>query len=255
MAGPADTVPGDGDGYRGRARQDDRSGAAGPASHRWPTIDERTAMLNVFARARLARVLDPVGAGLLRTGLSPDAVTIAGTAGVVVASLVLVARGHLLLGTVAVTLFALTDLLDGAMARARGRATRFGAFLDSTMDRIADGAVFGALAYWLATTGQRVAAAAALACLLTGALVSYAKARAEGLGLDCAVGLAERADRLILAGIAALLQVAGVPYSLAVGLWLLAALAVVTVAQRIRWVWRQTRGDLVGDAAGGTRPA
>lgn len=214
-------------------------------------------MLNVFARARLNRVLDPIGAGLLRTGLSPDAVTVAGTVGVVAASLLLVARGHLLLGTIAVTLCVLTDLVDGAMARARGRASRFGAFLDSTMDRIADGAVFGSLAYWLATTGRPAAAAAALTCLVAGAVVSYAKARAEGLGLDCAVGIAERSERLILAGIAAVIEMAGVRHSLTVGLWLLAALAAVTVGQRIRWVWRQTRADAAAPppsaAGGGTR--
>lgn len=208
-------------------------------------------MLNVFARAHLKRVLDPVAAGLLRTGLTPDVVTVAGTAGVVGASLLLVARGHLLLGTIAVTVFVLTDLLDGAMARARGRASRFGAFLDSTMDRIADGAVFASLGYWLAVDGQRSAAAAALACLLTGAVVSYAKARAEGIGVECSVGLAERSERLILAGLAAVLEMLGVPHSLEVGLWLLAVLAAVTVAQRVRWVWRQTRDDVPAAPADG----
>ncbi|HEV2086848.1 MAG TPA: CDP-alcohol phosphatidyltransferase family protein, partial [Cryptosporangiaceae bacterium] len=175
-------------------------------------------MLNVLARARLSRLLDPVGAALVRTGLSPDVVTVVGTLGVVAASVGFVARGHLLLGTILVTVAVSTDMLDGAMARARGRVSRWGAFLDSTMDRIADGAIFAALAYWLAGSDRPFAAAAALCCLVVGGLVSYAKARAQGLGLDADVGIAERTERLIVAGGAAFLDVAGVPYALEVGL-------------------------------------
>ncbi len=200
-------------------------------------------MLNVLARARLSRVLDPVGAALVRAGLSPDLVTVVGTVGVVAASVAFVARGQLLLGTIVVGVAVLTDMLDGAMARARGRVSRWGAFLDSTMDRIADGAIFAALAYWLAGAGRPVAAAGALCCLVGGALVSYTKARAQGLGLDADVGIAERTERLIVAGAAALLDVFGVPYALEVGLGLLTVLAVVTAAQRIHAVHRQTRAE------------
>jgi CDP-diacylglycerol--glycerol-3-phosphate 3-phosphatidyltransferase len=215
------------------------SAAAAPRGHRTP---ERTPMLNLLARARLSRVLDPIGAALARAGLSPDVVTVAGTIGVVVSSLVFVARGHLVLGMIFVTLAVLTDMLDGAIARARGTSSRWGAFLDSTMDRIADCTIFATLAYWLATSGQPRAAAAALVCLVVGVVVSYAKARAEGLGMRCDVGIAERTERLVVAGLGALLQeVFGVPHALEVGLWLLALLAVVTVGQRLHVVWRQTR--------------
>src|SRR6476661_5399690 len=92
---------------------------------------------------------DPTGRALIRAGISPDAVTLAGTAGVVVASVIFAARGHLATAAIVITLRALLDVVDGAMARARGYSTRFGGVLDSTMDRVADGAIFGALAWWL----------------------------------------------------------------------------------------------------------
>jgi len=197
-------------------------------------------MLNVLARARISRVLDPIGAALARAGVSPDVVTVAGTVGVLIGSLGFVARGELLIGTLIVTISVLTDMLDGAIARARGTSSKWGAFLDSTMDRIADGAAFGSLAFWLAIEGRKSAAAAALLCLVAGVIVSYAKARAEGLGLRCDVGIAERSERLIIAGVGALLEIAGVPYGLEVVLWLLTALAVFTVGQRVHVVWQQT---------------
>ncbi|MEV6524794.1 phosphatidylinositol phosphate synthase [Longispora sp. NPDC051575] len=196
-------------------------------------------LLSVFGRARLARVLDPVGSALVRAGISPNTVTVAGTLGVVLGCVGFVARGHFLVGLVIVTLSCLTDLIDGAMARAKGTASRFGAFLDSTMDRVADGAIFGALAYWFGTTGHPWPAAAALLALVLGQVVSYAKARAEGLGMTCNVGIAERPERLILIGIGGLLAGLGVPYGLDVVLWLLVALSGITVWQRIAHVYRQ----------------
>src|SRR5262249_62133353 len=105
------------------------------------------------------------------------------------------------------------DMLDGALARITGSTGVFGAFLDSTMDRIADAAVFAGIAIWLATGGHdKLSAVVALFCLVTGGLVSYAKARAEGLGLRCDVGIAERTERLLI-GLGAIgLAGLGVPY-------------------------------------------
>src|SRR5262249_51860461 len=111
----------------------------------------------------------------------------------------------------------------------------------STMDRVADGAVFGALAYWLAVTGQRASLVAALICLVTGQIVSYVKARAEGLGLSADGGIAGRFGRLVIIGFGRLPPGRGVPYALEVALWLLATLSVVTVGQRIWHVRRQDR--------------
>jgi CDP-diacylglycerol--glycerol-3-phosphate 3-phosphatidyltransferase len=195
-------------------------------------------IFSVVTKAGLSRVLDPVARALLRAGISPDAVTIIGTAGVIAASVGLAARGHLLIATFVITACALTDLVDGAMARARGTSSKFGALLDSTMDRVADGAVFSGLAYWLAVTGQRASLVATLICLVTGQVVSYVKARAEGLGLEANVGIAERFERLVIIGLGGIGWGIGIPYALEVALWLLAVLSTITVVQRI-WHVRQ----------------
>lgn len=198
--------------------------------------------LSAFSRRRLARVVDPLGRALVRAGVSADLMTVLGTVGVLIGCFGFVVRGQILAGLLIITGSMLTDMLDGAIARARGTAHRFGAFLDSTMDRVADGAVFGSLAYWLAVTGQRYALAAALVCLVTGQLVSYAKARAEGLGISCDVGIAERTERLILLGLGGIAWLLGVPYAFEVSLTLLAVLSLVTVVQRVLHV-RRASGD------------
>ncbi|MBO0868115.1 MAG: CDP-alcohol phosphatidyltransferase family protein [Micromonosporaceae bacterium] len=198
-------------------------------------------IFSVFGRAGLTRVFDPIARALLRAGVSPDAVTVAGTVAIVATAIGLAARGHLVWASLIITVLAFTDMVDGSMARQRGRAGKFGAFLDSTMDRIADGAVFGSVVYWLGTQGRHLAAAAALICLVTGQIISYAKARAESLGMTANVGIAERAERLVLVGIGALLTGLGVRYALDVALWLLAAVSIFTVGQRMTTVYRQDR--------------
>jgi CDP-diacylglycerol---glycerol-3-phosphate 3-phosphatidyltransferase len=198
-------------------------------------------IFSVVTKQGFSRLLDPVARALLRAGITPDMVTVAGSLGAVAAAVVFATRGRLVIATFVVTACALLDVLDGAMARARGHSTRFGALLDSTLDRLVDGAVFGCLAYWLATTGHRALAAAALLCLVLGQLVSYVKARAEGLGLDANVGIAERFERLVIIGLGGLAYGFGVPYALAVALWLLVGLSLVTVGQRIAHVYRRDR--------------
>ena len=198
-------------------------------------------IFNVSARAVIARISDPPARALLRAGVSPDAVTALGTVGVLVGAVVFALTGNYLAGTIIVTLSAFTDLLDGTMARLRGRSTKFGALLDSTCDRIADGAVFGAVAYWLAILGRHWGAIAALVSLVAGQVVSYVKARAEGLGFTANVGLIERAERLILLGVGGLLSASGVTYGLDVALGVLAVLSIVTVGQRMITVYRQDR--------------
>ncbi len=189
--------------------------------------------LSVSARTVVARVLDPVAAALLRAGVSPNVVTVAGTVGVLVGAVGFAARGDILAAVIIVTLFGFTDLIDGTMARLSGRTSRFGALLDSTMDRLADGAIFASLAYWLGSTGRGWAAAAALICLVAGQVVSYVKARAEGLGLSANVGVAERAERLIIIGLGGLASVFIWKYAMDVALWVLAVLSVITVGQRL----------------------
>jgi CDP-diacylglycerol--glycerol-3-phosphate 3-phosphatidyltransferase len=199
-------------------------------------------MLNIFARVHVARVADPVARWLVGHGMAPDVVTVAGTVGSVAAALWFLPRDQLFLGAVVVTVFVLFDLLDGAMARAREATTAFGAVLDSTCDRLVDGALFAALCWWCLGTGeQRLLGVAALICLVAGQLVSYIKARAEGIGLVVDGGLVERAERLILALVGTGLEGLGVPYALMVALWLLAAASVWTVGQRIVAVYRGAR--------------
>jgi phosphatidylinositol phosphate synthase len=204
-------------------------------------------------RPALTRLLTPVGRALARTPVTPNAITIIGTAGVVAGALWLFPTGHLFAGTMVCTGFVLADMLDGALARVKGTSGAWGAFLDSTLDRIADAAVFAGLAVWLARTGQGVLAGVALFCLVAGGLVSYAKARAEGLGARCDVGIAERTERLLIGLVAAGLSGLGVPYVLAVGLWILAALSLVTFGQRVLAV----RGEIGpgGHPAGHDPPA
>ena len=194
-------------------------------------------MLNALARASVSKVTDPVGRGLLRIGLSPDVVTVAGTVGVVGGSVGLIATGHLLAGTIVVTAFVLFDLLDGAMARARGFGTDFGVVLDASCDRIADGALFGSVAYYaFAHAASPPLGVAALVALVSGQVVSYVKARADSVALPIGGALAERAERNVLGLVGTGLAGIGVAYSLEVLLWVLAAACVVTVVQRLTQV-------------------
>ena len=205
-------------------------------------------MLNLRVRPAVSRVVDPIAAALLRAGVSPDAVTLVGTLGAVAGALVFFPRGSFVIGSAIVALSVLTDLLDGAMARRRGTTSAFGAWLDSTCDRVADAAIFSGLVLWFTGDGDdRLLAAVALFCLVSGSIVSYAKARAEGLGLRADVGLAERAERLILVLVGTALAGFGLDVALAVLLWVLAAASAITVVQRLLEVRRQAA---LADSAG-----
>jgi CDP-diacylglycerol--glycerol-3-phosphate 3-phosphatidyltransferase len=201
---------------------------------------DQTAMLNVL-RPVVTRILTPLGRALARRGISPNVITVIGTLGVVGAALFFFPRGQLFPGTVVITLFVLADLLDGVLARMTGPGSTWGAFLDSTLDRLGDAAIFSGLMLYfiLKDEPEIVLAGVALFCLVAGALVSYAKARAEGLGMTANVGVAERGERLVVALVAAGLSGLGVPYVLAAGLWLLAAASAITVGQRMFHVYRQ----------------
>jgi len=196
---------------------------------------------NASVRRAVSGAVDPVARGLLKLGVSPDAVTLVGTLGTSIAALWFFPRQQWAVGVVVILLFVFSDLLDGTMARMSGRSGPWGAFLDSTLDRVADGAMFGGIVLGFTNAGDPWTAGAALACLVGGAVVSYAKARAESVGVECNVGIAERAERLIIAGVAALLYGLGVPYILPVVLWLLAALTWFTVGQRVLHVRGQLR--------------
>jgi CDP-diacylglycerol--glycerol-3-phosphate 3-phosphatidyltransferase len=212
-------------------------------------------MLNAL-RPALDRLLGPLTGALARTPITPNALTIIGTVGVSAGALTLFPTGHLFAGTMVCWFFVTADMLDGALARVKGTTGSFGAFLDSTLDRVADASVFAGLAAWFVLGGHsKLMAGVTLFCLVTGALVSYAKARAESLGLRADVGLAERTERLLIALVAAGLFGLGVPYVLPAGLWVLAAASAFTFGQRVLAAYRAAAvgsGAVPGaDARGG----
>jgi CDP-diacylglycerol--glycerol-3-phosphate 3-phosphatidyltransferase len=201
-------------------------------------------MRSAAARPRVGRVVAPVVTRLVRAGVTPDAVTLTGTLGSVAAAVLLIGTGRLWWGAVAVTVFVLLDMLDGALARARGGGSVFGAVLDSVGDRAADAAIFGSLVWWFSGAGDnRLLVLLALLCLVLGMLTSYVKARAEGVGLRCDVGLVERTERLVLVLVGTGFTGLGVPYALHVTLWVLLVGSAVTVVQRFVAVRRGSRGQ------------
>jgi CDP-diacylglycerol---glycerol-3-phosphate 3-phosphatidyltransferase len=190
----------------------------------------------------------PLGNLLLRMGVSPNTVTFVGTLGVCAGALICFPQGWLFAGVLVITVFVFSDMIDGYMARTSGQMSAYGAFLDSTLDRLGDAAIFGGLAmYYVGPGDSEWKAALAIYCLTMGSVTSYARARAESLGMQAKVGIAERSDRLVsilvMTGLADLLRLLGVDDGV---MWLipitLAALAVastVTVGQRILVVRRQ----------------
>jgi len=206
-------------------------------------------MLNML-RPFFTRLMTPVGRAIARTPITPNMITLTGTAGVSAGALWLFPTGHLFAGTLVCWGFVMADMLDGVLARMKGTSGAWGAFLDSTLDRIGDAAVFGGLAIWLARSHQGGLALVALYCLVTGGLVSYARARAEGLGVQCNVGIAERSERLLIVLVAAGLTGLGVPFVLAIGMWALAVLTTVTFGQRVLVVRRAVGPRAAGGGAG-----
>lgn len=191
-------------------------------------------------RAFFTKVISPVAHLLIRLGVSPDAVTFVGTLGVCAGALIFFPQGKLLTGVLVITAFVFSDLLDGYMARTTGRVSKFGAFWDSTLDRVGDGAIFIGLALYFAWEDpDKLYLVLCLVCLLMGSVTSYARARGETLGFSVKVGIAERADRLVailvLTGFSAIFDL---PVLLYIALWFLAIASTVTVAQRV-WVVRK----------------
>ena len=202
-------------------------------------------MLNRHARGFFTALFSPLARWLLKIGISPDAVTVIGTAGVVVGALVFYPLGQLWWGTLFITAFIFSDVLDGIMARMREVGSRWGNFLDSTLDRIADGALFAGVAVWFFTGGANVPiAVAAMVCLVLGMVVSYARAKAESLGFTANTGIAERAERLVSVLVVTGFTGLGLPeVVLLVTLLLLAVASFITVVQRVVSVRRQALAE------------
>ncbi len=201
-------------------------------------------------RAFWTKVFTPVAELFLRWGISPDAVTLVGTIGVCAGALVFFPQGHFLVGVLVCTAFVFSDLVDGRMARLSGTTSTWGAFLDSTLDRFGDAAIFGGLVlYYVGPGDSEPLAALALYCLVMGSVTSYARARAESLGMEAKGGIAERSDRLVailvMTGLAGLIStVTGWDWPLVlipVTLGLLALASTITVVQRILLVRDQAK--------------
>ncbi len=171
--------------------------------------------------------------------------TVLGTLAVIASALWFFPRGHLTAGSLAVAVFLLADGVDGAMARLSGRVSRFGGFLDSTMDRMADGAVFVGIAWWCVVSADVMGAGLAAAALVMGFVVSYARARAEVEGWDASVGIFERSERLAVSLLGTLAVGLGAPtWALWVALGIVAAASAVTVAQRVAAAHRGSRATV-----------
>ncbi|MCC9193663.1 CDP-alcohol phosphatidyltransferase family protein [Arthrobacter sp. zg-Y916] len=209
-------------------------------------------MLNKYARGFFTTLFTPLATWLIRHRVSPDAVTIIGTLGVMIGGLVFYPLGQLFWGTIFILLFVFSDVIDGIMARQQERKGKWGAFLDSTLDRFADGSLFAGVSIWFFTGGDNDAIGiAALICLVLGMLVSYIRSKAESLGFDANVGLAERAERLVFLLTATGLVGLGVPeLVLLVVLIALCLASGVTIFQRMSTVRRQADAEVMGKDLG-----
>jgi CDP-diacylglycerol--glycerol-3-phosphate 3-phosphatidyltransferase len=205
-------------------------------------------MLN-FLRPFFARLFSPLIQALARTPVTPNMITVAGTLGVAAAALAMFPIGWLFPGAAIATVFVFTDMLDGQLARIKGDSGKFGAFLDSAMDRFADASVFGGITIWFMRS-DHLLAVVSLFCLACGLCVSYVKARAEGLGLNADVGLIERPERLLIGLTGIGLTGLGVPYVMAIGMWAVAVGSAYTLYQRMRAVY----ADAQAKAAESTAP-
>ena len=197
------------------------------------------------------KIWAPLGDLFLKLGITPNQVTVVGTLGVSGGALWFFPRGQFFIGVMVVTAFVFSDLIDGYMARKLGTASKWGAFLDSTLDRVGDAAVFGGIMLYYTTSDAkadlgdpRMYLYLSLACLVLGNLTSYARARAESLGMTAKGGIAERSDRLVsilvMTGFAGLLDL---PILRELTLWVLAIASLITVFQRMRIVYKQTVDD------------
>lgn len=198
-------------------------------------------MLSVHGRKPAAVVVVPVAKLFLKMGLTPNVVTVVGTIVTIAISVILIPLDYLFAAALLSGLFAAFDMLDGTMARLTTGGSNFGATLDASCDRITDGALFAAIAYWMVyvDNAHPLNFAACMVVLVSSQVISYVKARGEASGFKMVGGLVERPERLILGLGGVGLEGLGVPYALEVALWLLAVGSAFTIYQRMRQAARQ----------------
>jgi CDP-diacylglycerol--glycerol-3-phosphate 3-phosphatidyltransferase len=190
-------------------------------------------------KAPVTALITPSCRFLLRIGITANWLTFIGAIGSSISALYFFSRGDFFLGTILVSLFALSDLFDGTMARLSEQGTtKWGALIDSTLDRATDAAIYaGVISYAISSDNTNLALLALLA-LITGALIPYIRAKAESLGIACSVGIAERAERLIIILTATGLYGLGVNIALVGGLLLINIVGLITIVQRLLVVSR-----------------
>jgi len=190
-------------------------------------------MISRTLKPAVTRLITPVARFALRIGITPNAVTWAGAVGVGASALYFYPRGDFFLGTAVIFIFALSDLFDGTMARiSKSGASKWGGFLDSTIDRITDSSILIGVTIYLIGANDSLSPVV-LVSLVSGMLVPYIRAKAEIYQIQCSGGIAERTERLMISLSAVALDGLGIPYVLAVGMWLLAILGCITVVQRM----------------------
>jgi CDP-diacylglycerol--glycerol-3-phosphate 3-phosphatidyltransferase len=200
-------------------------------------------MISSALKPAVTRLINPLARAALRVGLTPNSVTILGALGLIISAAYFYSKEEYFVGTLVVTFFVLSDLFDGAMARISEKgATAWGGFLDSTIDRVTDSAIVISLALPL-IRNEDVLAYPAIVALVTGILIPYIRAKAESFNIACSVGITERTERLIIILVAAGFHGLGVPYILAIGIWSLAILGLVTVLQRLQVVRKGLAGS------------
>lgn len=196
-------------------------------------------MLRAPLKSGVTQLITPLARAMIRLGITANGITIVGAIGSWIASFYFFTKGDFFIGTLVIAFFLLSDLFDGTIARLTDSSgTKFGALLDSTLDRISDAIVILALIIWAADYENSWILPLGLSLIL-GYLISYIKARAESLGIRCEVGLAERSERLIVLLTSTGLFGLGIDSAMIVGLWLLVVVNSVTVLQRFIVVMRE----------------
>jgi CDP-diacylglycerol--glycerol-3-phosphate 3-phosphatidyltransferase len=186
-------------------------------------------------------IAHPFAVLFIKLRISADVITFIGTLGVCLTSVIYFSNGQFLIGALLFTFFVGFDALDGTMARMLNKKSKWGAFFDSVMDRIADGVVLASISYYFLIQQENLLFIVSLVALISSEIVSYTKARAEGLGLTCDTGLAERPERVIIIIFGTFLNGLGLSMAIQWSIWILAVVSLITVLQRMNFVYKQIK--------------
>jgi len=186
-------------------------------------------------------IAHPFAVLFIKLRISADVITFIGTLGVCLTSVIYFSNGQFLIGALLFTFFVGFDALDGTMARILNKKSKWGAFFDSVMDRIADGVVLASISYYFLIQQENLLFIVSLVALISSEIVSYTKARAEGLGLTCDTGIAERPERVIIIIFGTFLTGLGLSMAIQWSIWILAVVSLITVLQRMNFVYKQVK--------------